>query len=152
MYPHSLAIRDDILYVDVFGDNGMQFNGELAIDMGLSIRESRAKMEWGDGTPLPVHGETTVTIRGIDEADNTQGQVSWVSPVAQALLKARVGDEVRVMTIGSTRELCGGTHVHRAGDIGHHRTHRRDHADHDRTARQAAHRLCVGPHAACWRG
>ena len=28
--------------------------------------------------------ETTVTIRGIDETDNSQGQVSWVSPVAQA--------------------------------------------------------------------
>ncbi len=42
--------------------------------------------------------ETTVTIMGIDEADSVQGQVSWVSPVAQALLKARVGDEVRLRT------------------------------------------------------
>lgn len=42
--------------------------------------------------------ETTVTILGIDEADSAQGQVSWVSPVAQALLKARVGDEVRLRT------------------------------------------------------
>lgn len=42
--------------------------------------------------------ETTVTIMGIDEADSAQGQVSWVSPVAQALLKARVGDEVRLRT------------------------------------------------------
>lgn len=42
--------------------------------------------------------ETTVTILGIDEADTAQGQVSWVSPVAQALLKAREGDEVRLHT------------------------------------------------------
>ena len=42
--------------------------------------------------------ETTVTILGIDEADTAQGQISWVSPVAQALLKAREGDEVRVRT------------------------------------------------------
>lgn len=42
--------------------------------------------------------ETTVTIMGIDEADSAQGQVSWVSPVAQALLKARVGEEVRLRT------------------------------------------------------
>lgn len=42
--------------------------------------------------------ETTVTIMGIDEADSTRGQVSWISPVAQALLKAREGDEVRLMT------------------------------------------------------
>ncbi|HEX5806532.1 MAG TPA: transcription elongation factor GreB [Macromonas sp.] len=42
--------------------------------------------------------ETTVTIMGIDEADSAQGQVSWVSPVAQALMKSRVGDEVRLRT------------------------------------------------------
>ena len=49
--------------------------------------------------------ETTVTIRGIDETDNSQGQVSWVSPVAQALLKAREGDEVRLMTPGGWRQI-----------------------------------------------
>jgi transcription elongation factor GreB len=42
--------------------------------------------------------ETTVTILGIDEVDSAQGQISWVSPVAQALLKASVGDEVRLRT------------------------------------------------------
>ena len=41
---------------------------------------------------------TTITIMGIDEADSLQGQVSWVSPVARALLKARVGDVVRLQT------------------------------------------------------
>ena len=42
--------------------------------------------------------ESTVTILGIDETDSAQAQVSWVSPVAQALLKSRVGDEVRLRT------------------------------------------------------
>ncbi|WP_045477040.1 transcription elongation factor GreB [Serpentinimonas barnesii] len=42
--------------------------------------------------------QTRVTILGIDEADPSQGQISWVAPVAQALLKARVGDEVRLRT------------------------------------------------------
>jgi transcription elongation factor GreB len=42
--------------------------------------------------------ERTVTIMGIDEADSLQGQVSWISPIARALLKARVGDEVRLQT------------------------------------------------------
>ncbi len=42
--------------------------------------------------------ELTVTIMGIDEADSGRGQISWVSPMAQALLKAREGDEVRVHT------------------------------------------------------
>ena len=40
--------------------------------------------------------ETTVTILGVDEADSAKGQISWVSPVARALLKARVGDEVQL--------------------------------------------------------
>ena len=38
--------------------------------------------------------ERSVTILGIDEADTSAGQISWISPVARALLKARVGDEV----------------------------------------------------------
>ncbi|MFZ3234942.1 MAG: transcription elongation factor GreB [Stellaceae bacterium] len=40
--------------------------------------------------------ETTVTIVGIDEADFARGQVSWVSPVARALLKAHEGDIVEL--------------------------------------------------------
>ena len=44
--------------------------------------------------------ERTITIKGIDEVDNLQGEVSWVSPIARALLKARVGDEVSLMTPG----------------------------------------------------
>lgn len=40
----------------------------------------------------------TITIVGIDEADSLAGQVSWISPVARALLKARVGDEVPLQT------------------------------------------------------
>ncbi|MBV9524020.1 MAG: transcription elongation factor GreB [Alphaproteobacteria bacterium] len=40
----------------------------------------------------------TVTIVGIDEADLERGQVSWVSPIARALLKARAGDIVELRT------------------------------------------------------
>jgi transcription elongation factor GreB len=42
--------------------------------------------------------EKTVTIRGVDEADLARGEVSWISPVARALLKARVGDTVELRT------------------------------------------------------
>ena len=49
--------------------------------------------------------ETTITILGTDEADSTQGQVSWVAPVARALLKARVGDVVKLAVPGGTQEL-----------------------------------------------
>jgi transcription elongation factor GreB len=42
--------------------------------------------------------ERTVTIVGVDEADFDQGQVSLAAPVARALLRAQVGDEVRLVT------------------------------------------------------
>jgi len=42
---------------------------------------------------------------GIDEADSRMGQVSWISPVARALLKSRVGDEVQLPTPGGVRHL-----------------------------------------------
>jgi transcription elongation factor GreB len=49
--------------------------------------------------------ETTVTILGVDEADSSRGEISWVSPVARALLKARVGDLVRLVVPGGSQEL-----------------------------------------------
>src|SRR6185437_3592993 len=49
--------------------------------------------------------ETTVTIVGIDEADFVRGQVSWVSPVARALLKGRVGDIVPLRTPTGTQSI-----------------------------------------------
>jgi len=42
--------------------------------------------------------ERTVTILGVDEAITASGQISWISPVARALLKARVGEEVTLVT------------------------------------------------------
>ena len=49
--------------------------------------------------------ERTITILGIDEADTLAGQVSWVSPVARALLKSRVGDEVSLVMPEGVRVL-----------------------------------------------
>jgi transcription elongation factor GreB len=49
--------------------------------------------------------EQTVTILGIDEADSAQGQVSWISPIARALLKAREGDEVKLVTPLGVQEI-----------------------------------------------
>jgi len=40
----------------------------------------------------------TVKLVGIDEADLTKGKISWVSPVAKALLKSEVGDIVKLHT------------------------------------------------------
>ncbi len=49
--------------------------------------------------------ETTVTIMGVDEADSASGQISWISPVARALIKARVGDVVKLAVPGGLQEL-----------------------------------------------
>jgi len=40
----------------------------------------------------------TITIVGIDEVDLDRGHVSWVSPIARALLKAKIGDQVTLYT------------------------------------------------------
>ena len=68
--------------------------------------------------PLPPGGKNYITpsgyarlraelldLIGIDEADSRMGQVSWISPVARALLKARVGDEVQLPAPGGVRHL-----------------------------------------------
>ncbi len=49
--------------------------------------------------------EERIAIMGIDEADASRGQVSWIAPIARALLKARVGDEVQLPTPGGVRVL-----------------------------------------------
>src|SRR5437870_4333610 len=49
--------------------------------------------------------ERTVSIVGVDEIDTAKGYVSWVSPIARALLKARQGDNVVLRTPGGVEEL-----------------------------------------------
>jgi len=52
------------------------------------------------------HGETrTVSIVGVDEIDTNRGYISWVSPMARALIKAREGDLVTLKTPGGVEEL-----------------------------------------------
>jgi transcription elongation factor GreB len=47
----------------------------------------------------------TITIVGVDEADPLLGRISWISPVARALLKAREGDEVKLRTPEGVKTL-----------------------------------------------
>jgi transcription elongation factor GreB len=49
--------------------------------------------------------QTTITIKGVDEFDSTLGEVSWIAPAARALLKAKVGDEVNLVTPGGQHRL-----------------------------------------------
>jgi transcription elongation factor GreB len=47
----------------------------------------------------------TVSIVGVDEIDTTRGYISWVSPMARALLKAREGDTVTLRTPAGAEEI-----------------------------------------------
>jgi transcription elongation factor GreB len=61
------------------------FGARVRIRMGNEIRE--------------------ITIVGVDEADPAQGQVSWISPIARALLKAREGDIVTLRSPAGEEQL-----------------------------------------------
>ena len=45
------------------------------------------------------------SIVGLDEADPGRNRISWISPLARALLKARIGDSIRFQAPGGVREL-----------------------------------------------
>ena len=49
--------------------------------------------------------ERTVTIVGVDETDPARGHVSWISPIAKAMLKRRVGDVVSLATPGGPEDI-----------------------------------------------
>ena len=72
-----------------------------------SVHHGRDQVFFG-ATVTYVNGqgeERTVTIKGIDESDSLAGEVSWISPIARALLKAREGDQVRLVTPGGVEMI-----------------------------------------------
>jgi transcription elongation factor GreB len=56
-------------------------------------------------TYATAEGEQTVRIVGIDEMDPAKHYVSWISPVARALIKAREGDTVNLRTPAGDQEI-----------------------------------------------
>ncbi|MET3449314.1 alanine--tRNA ligase [Ralstonia sp. 1138] len=71
----------------------------------LQIREVEARVN----AEIFANAATSAQLMGFDDA---------VKNGAMALFGEKYGDEVRVLSIGSSKELCGGTHVARTGDIG----------------------------------
>ncbi len=61
---------------------------------GATVTYARA-----DGT------EHTVTLVGVDEADLSQSKISWLSPVAQALMKAKVDDSIQLRTPSGVEDI-----------------------------------------------
>lgn len=47
----------------------------------------------------------TLTIVGIDEAEPLAGRISWIAPIARALVKARIGDVVALRTPGGVEDV-----------------------------------------------
>jgi transcription elongation factor GreB len=60
-----------------------------------------ATVTYADGAGV----QRTVTILGIDEADSSKNQVSWVSPIARTLLKAHIGDVLKLVTPAGVEEI-----------------------------------------------
>ncbi len=49
--------------------------------------------------------ENTISIVGVDEVDMQRGHISWISPLARALMKARPGDAVTLRAPGGVEEI-----------------------------------------------
>lgn len=80
---------------------------EIAEPVDPALQKNRAQVFFGATvTYIDQHGaERTVRIVGIDEARIEQGEVSWISPVARALMKAREGDTVTLHTPQGVEEI-----------------------------------------------
>jgi transcription elongation factor GreB len=87
-------------------------DAESAVFFGATVTVANAQGE-----------ERTISIVGIDEIDTERGYVSWISPMARALLKAREGDTVVLRTPGGTEDLDVVSVRYRALDTGEPGTH-----------------------------
>ena len=99
--------------------------GEHVQQKGSLVDNERTRFDFVHNAPV-----TPEQIRKVEALVNAEilanhATTSRVLPIAEAqalgammLFGEKYGDEVRVLDIGTTRELCGGTHVQRTGDIG----------------------------------
>ncbi len=73
---------------------------EIAEPVDSAQQKNRAQVFFGATVTYADKDdkEHTVRIVGIDEVQHEKGEISWISPLARALLKARVGDTVEVRT------------------------------------------------------
>ena len=80
---------------------------DIAVVVDPSLQENRDQVFFGATVTYLRNGdrEETVTIVGIDEVDPASGRVSWISPVAKAMIKAREGDLVSLRTPAGVDEL-----------------------------------------------
>jgi transcription elongation factor GreB len=80
---------------------------DAAVVVDPALREASDQVFFG-ATVMVMHSngeERTYSIVGIDEADASRGRISWISPIARALLKAREGDTVVLRTPAGEEEV-----------------------------------------------
>jgi alanyl-tRNA synthetase len=99
--------------------------GEHVQQKGSLVNAERTRFDFAHNAPV-----TDAQVRAIEAKVNTeilanaqaQARVMDIESAqktgAMMLFGEKYGDTVRVLDIGSSRELCGGTHVQRTGDIG----------------------------------
>jgi alanyl-tRNA synthetase len=99
--------------------------GEHVQQKGSLVDAEKTRFDFAHNAPM-----TDEQIRRVEQLVNAEilenhATSARVMPIEQAqklgammLFGEKYGDEVRVLDIGSSRELCGGTHVARTGDIG----------------------------------
>ena len=102
--------------------------GPHVLQKGSLVDEDKTRFDFSHNAPM-----SAAEIRRVEEIVNaevlanaaTEARVMAIDDAqkigAMMLFGEKYGDEVRVLDIGSSRELCGGTHVARTGDIGYFR-------------------------------
>ena len=78
------------------------------VDPETSRDEEMAEQIFFGATVTYAHAngdENTITIVGVDEIDLKRNHISWISPLARALMKARPGDAVTLRAPGGVEEL-----------------------------------------------
>jgi len=102
---------------DVLGDHVQQ--------KGSLVDADKTRFDFAHGAPMTAEEVADVERRVNIEILANAATQARVLPIEEAkktgammLFGEKYGDEVRVLDIGNSRELCGGTHVERTGDIG----------------------------------
>jgi alanyl-tRNA synthetase len=92
---------------------------------GSLVDEDKTRFDFSHNQPMTADEIRRVEALVNDEILRNEATTAKVMPIDEAqksgammLFGEKYGDEVRVLQIGSSRELCGGTHVARTGDIG----------------------------------